>query len=106
VNGCVEATDSNVASFNFLVGSFDSLQELHQLSNCWLGLLFLTNVLACVVEQVKFFKEVDMGCRFPTDMRTRGVYLRGGSIVCLDRVPNCLATALQRFRNVCLHMMG
>jgi hypothetical protein len=32
------------------VGSFDSLRELHQFSDRWLGPLFLTNVLVCVVE--------------------------------------------------------
>ena len=62
--------------------------------DCWLRPWLLVNVLACIVEEVEFFKEIDMGYRFPADQRVRRDQLCSGCVVGFHRVPDCFAAAL------------
>ena len=65
MNSSVQAAHSDMAMLNLFMCVFDLLQKFHHLPDCRFGPLLVMNVLACVVKEVEFFKEVDMGDPFP-----------------------------------------
>ena len=83
-----------MTTLDLLVGALYSLGKLHQLSNRWLGPWFLTNILACVMEEVEFLKEIDVGYHFPADCWARRDQFCSGHVVSLHCIADCLAAVL------------